>query len=165
MENNFSPEAATPPDNSLNPLDNFFNISFDTGAREQLRKIALWSKICSLSAFAGYLISLVVAIFGHKDYSMEAEGFTVGGYIRSGSSLPGVLTSAVLGGIINYFLYRFAVSVGEGVKRSDALKINTGFNSLRVYFKILGIGVIVIFSLIILILIIAFISGVMSAVR
>ena len=66
-----------------NSLDNFFNLSFDTDARQQLKQIALWSKICSLSAFAGYVISLVVAIFGHKNYSLEAEGFSFGGYIRS----------------------------------------------------------------------------------
>lgn len=146
-----------------NRLDNFFNLSFDTEARDQLRQIALWSKICSLSAFAGYVISLVVAIFGHKDYSLEAEGFSFGGYIRSGNSLVSVLITAVCGGILNYFLYRFAVAVDQGIQSSDGLKINTGFNSLHIYFKILSIGLIVVFGLAILVFLIALIVGLARA--
>jgi hypothetical protein len=159
MENQPTPEVT-------NSLDNFFNLSFDTDARQQLRQIALWSKICSLSAFAGYVISLVVAIFGHKNYSLEAEGFSFGGYIRSGnSSLVGILITAVCGGILNYFLYRFAVAVDQGVQSSDALKVNTGFDSLRIYFKILGIGLVVVFSLAIICIVIGLIAGLMSVSR
>jgi hypothetical protein len=158
MENQPQPEVT-------NQLDNFFNLSFDTDARQQLRQIALWSKICSLSAFAGYVISLVVAIFGHKDYSLEAEGFSFGAYVRSGNSLVGVLITAVCGGILNYFLYRFAVAVDQGIQSSDALKVNTGFNSLRIYFKILGIGLVVVFSLLILGILIGLIAGLTSVSR
>lgn len=158
MENQPQPEVT-------NQLDNFFNLSFDTDARQQLRQIALWSKICSLSAFAGYVISLVVAIFGHKDYSLEAEGFSFGAYVRSGNSLVSVLITAICGGILNYFLYRFAVAVDQGIQSSDALKVNTGFNNLRIYFKILGIGLVVVFSLLILGFLIGLIMVLTSAPR
>jgi hypothetical protein len=156
MENQPQPEV-------INELDNFFNVSFDTEARQELRQIALWSKICSLGAFAGYVISLVVAIFGHKDYSLEAEGFSFGAYIRSGNSLIGVLITAVCGGILNYFLYRFAVAVDQGIQSSDALKVNTGFNSLRIYFKILGIAMVVAFCIAILVILIVLIMGLSAA--
>jgi hypothetical protein len=158
MENQPQPEGT-------NQLDNFFNLSFDTDARQQLRQIALWSKIISLSAFAGYIVSLVVAIFGHKNYSLEAEGFSFGGYIRSGNSLVGVLITAVFGGIINYFLYRFAVAVDEGIQSSDALKVNMGFDSLRIYFKILGIVLVVAFCIAIIIILIALIMVLSAASR
>ena len=148
-----------------NSLDNFFNLSLDTDARQQLKQIALWSKICSLSAFAGYVVSLVVAIFGHKNYSLEAEGFSFGGYIRSGNSLVSVLITAVFGGIVNYFLYRFAVAVDQGIQSSDALKVNTGFDSLRIYFKILGIALVVAFSLAIIGILIGLIVGLSTVSR
>jgi len=153
MENQDQPEI------THNELDNFFNLSFDANAREQLKQISLWAKICTLSTFAGYLISLVVAIFGHKDYSMEAEGFSFGGYIRSGTSIGGVLFTILAGGIINYFLYRFAVDTGQGVQSMDNMKLNTGFNNLRIYFKIFGIILIVVFSLLVLL----FMFGLISA--
>jgi hypothetical protein len=153
MENQDQPEIIH------NALDNFFNLSFDANAREQLKQISLWAKICSLSAFAGYVISLVVAIFGHKDYSMEAEGFSFGGYIRSGTSIGGVLFTILAGGIINYFLYRFAAEIGQGVQSMDNMKLNTGFNNLRIYFKIFGIILIILFSLVVIL----FLFGLISA--
>jgi uncharacterized BrkB/YihY/UPF0761 family membrane protein len=154
MENQPQPEI-------VNELDNFFNISFDANSREQLKQIALWSKICSICAFAGYIVSLVVAIFGHRNLSLEADGFSFGAYFRSSNnSLVGVLITVVIGGIVNYFLYRFAVAVGEGVENTDALKVNTGFNSLHIYFKILGIGLIIALSLLLLVFLFALIAGV-----
>jgi hypothetical protein len=153
MENQDQPEIIH------NALDNFFNLSFDANAREQLKQISLWAKICSLSAFAGYIISLVVAIFGHKDYSMEAEGFSFGGYIRSGTSIGGVLFTILAGGIINYFLYRFAAEIGQGVQSMDNMKLNTGFNNLRIYFKIFGIILIIVFSLVVLLFLVGLISA------
>jgi hypothetical protein len=69
-----------------NQLDNFFNISFDSAARGHMKQIALWAKVCALCAFVSYAVSLTVALFGHKDYSLEAEGFSFGTYMRAGSS-------------------------------------------------------------------------------
>jgi hypothetical protein len=162
MENQPQPQ---PQSEVINELDNFFNLSFDADAQRQLRQIALWAKICSLSAFAGYIISIVVAIFGHKDYSLEAEGFSFGGVIRSGNSGSpiAILITVVIGGIINYILYRFAIAVDQGVQSSDALKVNTGFNTLHIYFKILGIGMMIAFGLIILVFVIAFFTGLTSS--
>jgi hypothetical protein len=142
----------------INQLDNFFNIAFDAGARGQLRQVALWAKICTLCAFIGYGIALIVAIFGHKDYSLEAGEISFGAYVRSGSSISGVLVSILVGGIINYFLYRFAVAAGRGVESMDTLKVNEGFNNLRIYFKILGIILIICLSLVALGLLIGLIA-------
>ncbi len=151
MEDQHQPEI-------VNELDNFFNLSFDAGSREQLKQIALWAKICSICAFAGYIISLIVAIFGHKDISAEAEEFNFGVYFRSGNSIVGVLFTIVIGGIINYFLYRFAVAVGQGVQSMDAVKVNSGFSSLHIYFKILGILLIVVLSILLFVILIALIG-------
>jgi hypothetical protein len=145
----------------INQLDNFFNISFDANMRAQIKQVALWAKICALCAFAGYVVTLVVVIFGQRDYSLEAEGFSVSAFLRSGSaggSIVGVLVSALVGGIINYFLYRFAAATGRGVESMDTLKVNEGFNSLRIYFKIFGIILIVSLSLVALGILVAIVA-------
>ena len=67
--------------------------------------------------------------------------------VRTTSILTTMLT-VIIGGAINYFLYRFAVAVGSGVKSMDAQKVNEGFNSLRIYFKIVGILLIIILAII-----------------
>ena len=157
MENQPQQET-TPQPEVINQLDNFFNLSFDTNAREQLKQISLWAKICALSAFAGYAISLVVAIFGHKDYSMEAEGFSFGAYLRTGTPLGSVIATIIVGGFINYFLYRFATALGQGLQSMDTVRVNTGFNSLRIYFKIFGLFLIVVLSLAALVVFIGLIA-------
>ena len=149
------------PPEIINQLDNFFNISFDANMRAQVRQVALWARICALCAFAGYVITLVVAIFGTRDYSLEAEGFSFGAYFRSGTaggSIAGVVISAIIGSIINYFLYRFAVATARGVESMDTLEVNEGFNNLRIYFKIFGIILIVSLSLVALGILVAIVA-------
>src|SRR5258708_22112754 len=101
--------------NQNSQLDNLFNLSFDQSAREQLKNISLWAKICALCAFGGYAISLVVAFFGHRNYAMGAEGFNFYSYIRTGSSPLGVIVTVLIGGFVNYFLYRFATTAKQGL--------------------------------------------------
>jgi hypothetical protein len=131
-----------------NQLENFFNIVFDASTRAQVRQAAVWAKVCALSAFIGYGIALIVAIFGHYGYTTESEsGLRIEGVVRT-TSIMTVLVSALFGGFINYFLYRFAASTVKGMDSLDTVKTNAGFDSLRIYFKIYGIILIVAFSLI-----------------
>jgi len=124
-------------------LDNFFNIAFDASMRAQIKKAALWAKICTLSAFVGYVIALVVAFFG--EYSPEVESIG-GSYVRT-TGIAGTLVSVAFGAVINYFLYRFAVATAKGMDTLDNAKTNEGFNSLRIYFKIYGVLLIIVFSI------------------
>jgi hypothetical protein len=62
-----------------------------------------------------------------------------------GGGVLGILFNLVLiggGGIVNYFLFRFAIAVSRGVQNMDALYVNSGFNSLRLYFRAAGLLVI-----------------------
>ena len=124
-------------------LDNFFNIAFDAAMRAQIRQAAVWAKICTLCAFIGYAIALVVAFFGQ--YSPEIEAVE-GNYVRT-TGIVSALISTAFGAIINYFLYRFAVATAKGMDSMDNVKTNEGFNSLRIYFKIYGIILIIVLSL------------------
>jgi hypothetical protein len=128
MENQEQPEP-------VNELENFFNLSFDSIGREHLKQIALWAKICSIISLIGYVVQLYLWLFGNGR-AMPGIG---SGFIG------GLLTVAVVGGgaTINYFLYRFAVVVSRGVENTDAYYVNSGLNSLRMYFKTFSIVVIV----------------------
>jgi hypothetical protein len=132
----------------VNDLDNFFRISFDGVSREQLKQIAFWAKICSIAGILGYLIQLYQWLFGH---SVLVFGSGVLGFL-------GHLVSIGGGSLINYFLFRFAVAVSRGVANTDALHVNSGFNSLRLYFRAAGILVIGIICLVV----VAFISALLS---
>lgn len=106
-------------------LDNFFNIAFDETTRAEVRKAASWARICTLCAFIGYGIALIVAGFGH-----------------TGTFLSTLITVGI-GVLVNYYLYRFATATTKGVDSMDNIKTNEGFNGLRVYFRILGILIII----------------------
>jgi hypothetical protein len=124
-------------------LDNFFNIAFDDGIRAQVRSAASWAKICAICAFITSGIALLVALFGRQ---AESENFGASGLVRAGNVLGAVLVAAI-SVFINYFLYRFATATTKGMNAMDIISTNEGFNSLRTYFKILGIILIIVLSL------------------
>jgi hypothetical protein len=125
-----------------NQLENFFNISFDTATRAQVKQAAVWAKIITMCAFIGYGIALIVAFFGKQVSSEELEGIRVSTIGRASTVISTLITVAI-GTAINYFLYRFAVSTAKGMDSMDNMSTNEGFNSLRIYFKILGILLII----------------------
>jgi hypothetical protein len=121
-----------------NRPDTIFNLSFDDSSRDILRTIALWARICAVSAFIGYAVALLAAFFGkvHPSYN---EGSGIGASLGKGSLIAGALVSAIIGCAINYFLYRFAVSAKQGLESDNQVKLNEGLINLKTYFKIVGI--------------------------
>jgi hypothetical protein len=150
MENQQSPPASS-------PLDNFFNLVFDETTRTQIRTAAQWARISALCAFIGYGVALIVAIFGQQGELVQGEGFRFGGVSRVGNVL-GTLIAAGIGVFINYFLYRFATAAAQGMNAMDSVRTNEGFNNLRIYFRVLGIIIIILLSLMVLIFLFAIIS-------
>jgi small-conductance mechanosensitive channel len=121
-----------------NQLDNIFKITFDDNGLEQLQTITLWARICAICAFAGYALALIVAFFGRNPAS-QFEGSSTAVSFGRASLIAGALVSAIIGTAINYFLYRFAVDAKQGLSNIDQVKLNQGLISLKTYFKILGI--------------------------
>ena len=136
-----------------NQVDNIFKISFDDNGRDQLQTITLWAKISAICAFIGYAIALLAAFIGKVPVS-EFEGNATAASFGRASLITGALISAIIGTAINYFLYRFAVDAKQGLSNIDQAKLNQGLSSLKTYFKILGI--ILLICLIIVALVILF---------
>jgi hypothetical protein len=136
-------------------LDNFFNISFDEATRGQIRKAAQWARICALCTFIGYGVSLIVTFFGRQTELTETEsGIQITSAYRAGAILGSLLVVGI-GVWIYYFLYRFAISTAKGMDTMDSIKTNEGFDSLRRFFKIVGILLIIGFSLFMLIMLLS----------
>lgn len=144
-------------------LDNFFNITFDTATRTLLRQAAVWAKIATICAFIGYGVTLIVAFIGRPHYTLQSDESVVTTR-ATGAGILGAIITVAIGVFINYFLYRFAVSAIRGVDAMDSVRANEGFNSLRTYFKILGICLIIGLCFLLLALLVFF-AGMGSAVR
>jgi len=139
-----------PTPQTTNSLDNFFNVSLDAATRSQIRQAAVWARVTAICAFGAYAITLIVAFFGRvAALDDSAIGIEVNDSFRI-NRIIGALITAVIGVIINLFLYRFSQSTIRGIDAMDNVLTNDGFNQLRRYFKILGILLIVAFSLVIL---------------
>jgi hypothetical protein len=144
----------TPPSETGTDLDNIFNLSYDMAGLDTLRQLALWAKIISVCAFIGYVFSLAGALFGHPKSSALLDDQSPALGVARTSNILGTFLIVIIGGAINYFLYRFAVGIDRGVRSMDTLKVNEGFNSLRIYFKILGIILIIALAIVVLVVLI-----------
>jgi membrane protein YqaA with SNARE-associated domain len=145
-----------------NQLDNIFNISFDDNSRESLRTIALWARICAVCAFVGYAIALILAFFGKVGLPDNSEGSSLINSFGRASLITGALISAIIGGAINYFLYRFAADAKEGLASVNQVKLNEGLINLKTYFKILGIILLIVLIICALALVIGIIGATLS---
>ncbi|HVM89932.1 MAG TPA: hypothetical protein VMT76_17220 [Puia sp.] len=147
-----------------NQLDNIFSLSFDEDTRNQLQTITLWAKISAICAFVGYGIAIIVAFLDKTtstSFSLNNEGAMVNSFARGGM-IAGALISAIIGTAINYFLYRFAVETKRGLSMVDPVKLNLGLASLKTYFKILGIILVICLILVALVILFALLAQLVS---
>lgn len=144
-----------------NQLDNIFNLGFDDSGRDYLTTIALWARICSICAFIGYAVALFAAFFG-KARLPDNEVSGLAASFGRGSLIAGALISAIIGGAINYFLYRFGADAKDGLANMDQIKLNEGLMNLKTYFKILGILLLIILIICGLALVIVILSASLS---
>jgi hypothetical protein len=130
--------------------DDLFDVEVDSISKKHISEMAVWAKIVAISAFISYGLSLVIAIFGNRS---AGEGFVAS--TTKASSLAGVLITLIIGVIINIYLFKFSNEVKNGIDGTDQGSLENGFNSLRIYFKIIGILIIIFISLMVIALLLA----------
>jgi hypothetical protein len=118
------------------------DLSFDEAARSHVRAAATWARIVAIVAFISYAINLLVAFAGTTPQLEEASS-AFGGSASRTSQIAGTLITVIIGVIINLFLLRFANNAKEAVDKLSQGSLENGFNALSVYFKILGILLII----------------------
>ena len=128
-------------ENQANTED-IFDIAIDAKAKSLISDIALWAKIVAIVGFVSYGISLIVAFLGKNSMGQNDLGV-----VSRTSQIVGTLIVVIIGVIINLFLYRFSIEAKNGVEGVNQGQLETGFNNLRTYFKILGILTIIIISI------------------
>ena len=128
-----------------NSLGNIFNINVDDDARDNLKKIASWARILSIVGFIGSGVSLVQTI---------VTGSRLGVLIAVTASAT-TLVFVVVSVIMNIFLLKFSNQMNTSLSTMNQGHFDQAINSLRIYFKVMGIVIIVIISLVILVILIS----------
>lgn len=128
-------------DNNINQDDSMFNISIEGAARDFLATAATWARIIAIVGFITAGLSVLEAIIGKQG--------------ETGASIIGSTLGAIIGAVItvaiNIFLFRFATNIMSSLSNMSQVQFNEGVNNLRTYFKILGIIMIIVLSLVVLI--------------
>lgn len=126
--------------NTDNSLDNFFNINIDHEARQYLKTASTWARIVAILGFVASGISILQTVVVSSTR----------GIMFAGSSILGTLVVVAISVILNVLLLRFARNLSAGLSNMNQGQIDEGINNLRIYFKAVGILMIIALSLCIL---------------
>ena len=118
-----------------NQTDLFAGVSFDITAREHIRSMAGWIMTGVVVAILGYILS-AVDLATHPAAGAETGNFSMG---LSGLELSVSILFILIGLVVNYFLYRFAVLARRGLKNQDQAQLNAGLHSLKLFFIITSV--------------------------
>ncbi|MET0392503.1 MAG: hypothetical protein ABW019_05150 [Chitinophagaceae bacterium] len=138
-----------------NQTDLFAGVSFDITAREHIRSMAGWVMTGVVVAILGYILSAAdLAI--HPAAGAETGNFSMG---LSGLEMSVSIVFILVGLVVNYFLYRFAILARRGLNNQDQAKLNAGFHSLKLFFIVTSVICIVTLAAVLLLALIKVFGG------
>ena len=107
----------------------------DTG-RMHLRGLASWAMIIVVTSVLGYVLS-IIDVFRPQEVHAPVEGFYTAP--RAEGNLGGTLIVVIIGLLVNFFLYRFAIRSRAAIAGNDGITLNSGIRNLKFYFVITSI--------------------------
>jgi hypothetical protein len=120
-----------------------FNIQLDNTAKQYINTMATWAKIIVIVTLITYAMSLVEVISpAEVPASMEKFRANFG---FGNNNIIGSLISMAIGLVVCYFLFRFSVQSRKALYSSDQQLLNDSFASLKNYFLILSILMIIMY--------------------
>lgn len=129
----------------------FNDLEFDNIARTHIRSIAQWAMVIAILAVVGYVISLIQAFTAPELPTIQqSEGFGNFFMGMERNSIPFTILSVAIGLLLNFFLYRFASQAKKAIDTRNGTELGQSFNSLKAYFMIYSILIIIVFVIILL---------------
>ncbi|MBK6825969.1 MAG: hypothetical protein IPG86_03390 [Chitinophagaceae bacterium] len=129
-----------------NPQEStLFELQYDEELKSSLQGAAKWAGMAALVSFISTIIGMVSFFIQRaKMQAMYRE------YAEYGISQPAMnsgmisaLISFVIGVLLFVFLMKFSRKTKSGLESNDGYLLNEGFSGLAVYFRIIGIVLII----------------------
>ncbi len=117
---------------------NLFHLTVDNQTGEELQRCAYWAKIIAIIAFISAALSIIF-VFVNPLYEGQRSAMIMMTIIMAALSI-----------VINVFLYRFATKTTAAVNTMNQQDFAEGITGLQTYFKILGILLIIVLSILVL---------------
>jgi len=127
-----------------------FDLQVDENTKEQLRGLSKWTLIVVVTSIISLVLSLVQA-FTAKRETVEYGSFRMQ---DKNPNIGSVIVSVIVSAILAYMLYQFSVFTKKGVDNMSQPDLNKGLNSLRSYFMVYGIIIIIVMAIILVALLI-----------
>ncbi|MBP6023145.1 DUF5362 family protein [Ferruginibacter sp.] len=137
-------------------MDNFqdksiFEVDIDEEGKSQFSTIAQWANINAIIGFVSLGLSVISTIIG------------VGkGVSSAGGDMFGLIITVAISLALNITLLAAATNIKKGIEQTDQGHFALGLNKMATYFKIVGIltiVVLVIFTLALLVVLVAGVGG------
>ena len=137
---------------NTNPSASLFDFNVDENLKQSMRGAANWAGIAAIISFAGSLLGLInyfiqraklQALYREYGTLADSSPAMTGGLI-------GAFISFAIGIVLFVFLMKFSRKTKLGVDCGETYHITEGISGLSVYFKVIGIIliIVIIFSLI-----------------
>lgn len=131
--------------NNTNQESGLFNLSIEGAARDLLQTAATWARIIAIVGFISAGLSLLAALFAPSE----------SGAVAKGANVLLTILFLLVGVVLNIFLFRFATNTLESLNNMSQVQFNEGVNNLRIYFKMIGILVIIMIALVFIVVLFA----------
>ncbi len=135
-----------------------FDLQIDAPLSAELKTVGLWARINAYVSFVSYGLAILKAAFGKVPGASE-ETSELAIATGRGAQLAGALITAIIGVIISIYLLRFGNQIKQAFEQQSQPMLESGFNNLRVYWKIIGILLIIVLSLMVLFLFLGILAG------
>ena len=127
-----------------------FSLNIDPVTKTNLNSVANWARFLSIIGFLVLLVALVASILTltiYSDYiigssSEDAYGQQIARNLRWGTAIGAIIT-IVIGYFPCLFLFKFANRMKKALHANSQENLNQAFTLLKVYFRYLGIIILI----------------------
>lgn len=122
-----------------------FDLKIDETSKDHILKTSLWAMVIVVTSVVGYILRVIRYATHKNDLPQAYERLGLKAPPSDGSTLASMVIQILIGGLVIFFLYQFASSSKKGVLNMNQSELNRGFNSLKTYFLIIGVLIILAF--------------------
>lgn len=119
-------------------------MQFDENAKASVTTMTKWAMVIVITSLVGFVLDIINYFKQKSEFDTISETQDIEG----GSSLVNTITttgliviivSILVGLLITYFLYQFAVKTKKGIDTLSPYEVNVGFTNFKNYFVVFGI--------------------------
>ena len=117
-------------------------LQIDETAKRHFAGITSWCIVIVVVALIGYILNIADLVMRKPASPTRSEGFSFN--LDTGRSPSGTIVALIIGLLLNFFLYRFAMQTQKAIATFDQARLNNGFSNLKTYFIFFSILMIII---------------------